>query len=68
MKLVVDEIPKKSIECLFSYKDHPDMITRRRCSFDYGVCRLEQGESCKYLEERKRENEYDNEYVSGIRS
>lgn len=53
MKLVVDEIPKKSIECLFSYKDHPDM-NRRCCSFDYGVCRLEQGESCEYLEERKQ--------------
>ena len=54
MKLVVDKLPEKSIDCLFSYKDHPGM-SHRCCSFDYSVCRLEQGESCKYLEERKQE-------------
>lgn len=48
MKLIVDKIPKKSSDCLFSEYDCGYTI----CKFDGAIsCALERNEKCPFLKE-----------------
>lgn len=48
MKLIVDKIPKKSSDCLFSEYDCGYTI----CKFDGAIsCALERNEKCSFLKE-----------------
>lgn len=52
MKILVDELPEKSMDCPFSeFIQLPNMTTMRRCRFLYGIskCYLDCGKECPYL-------------------
>lgn len=50
MKLIVNELPDKSKDCLFS--EHVDMTGKYACIFQSGMytqCQLNCGKECPYL-------------------
>lgn len=61
MKVIVDKMPKKSKECIFS--ELINMTSKRKCMFKSGMysrCNLETGEECTYLKEKK---DYDGYFI-----
>lgn len=50
MKVIVDKMPDKSEECLFS--EEIQLTSRYKCQFQRGIysrCNLECGKECNYL-------------------
>lgn len=54
MKVIVDEIPKISKECIFS--EYIQMTSKYKCMFQQGMysrCKLDHGEKCPYLKQEE---------------
>ena len=56
MKVLVDELPEKSKDCIFS--EYIAMTSKYKCMFKSGMhsrCKLDMGRECPYL--KKGENQ-----------
>lgn len=50
MKVIVDQLPKTSKECIFA--EYIQMTSKYKCMFQHGMysrCNLDCGEECPYL-------------------